>query len=669
MPRRKEEPSTASKQSLRADEAAYLQYIERSLDRKMEGSSSHSNREEKEDLELLSRRALTIQPWFDPEWKALQEAIPAILTRKGATSGERGSARLDRILSKIDDWEEKNFGKNKFLSHRTHLELLKVYWFVKKLQRALLGDVSPEESLQNLACEAWRLKSESWFFKNTLTEIKEALEKYKCYKQIGGDSDVCAIRQQLKQLTSQWLVHAQTQEKVIVSHELRRLVALRRDRQASASQDLIPATSPGDLQANKEEFEETIGRIGNLPTSDLGEAIQKVAAKIQRTLSLGQKAKLIKVEASLMEQWLEEHKKQLGVGIWRTDQQLLNMYLFVKILQRALNEGQVDLSSYAGIAQNLDVGLLQRGFGKIGEIQAMLKKYQSYREKGEEGEANKKREKLNGLLTKWVKSNKHKKIIVVHDLLDLEEQEIARLKEERAKAPVRETLAWGVDTMREGLRRAVNVAFDSVIIPISQWAAIYATSRAVGRWLPITRHIPYINTAIGATVTLPFRWFIKKPIELVMKIPRDRLSKRIDEGTRSIFTMFSGALNTVSHVTDRAFNLFKNPLGTVRNVAGKIRQMFNPWGGRQQGGQSVSIGDVEQGSVQGKEVPKKEAPKQEMTEQDFVARAKLEDVAFCDPYSNEREVFYDAEPVSDEEYEECDGTPAADKEGKAVTPS
>ena len=58
-----------------------------------------------------------------------------------------------------------------------------------------------------------------------------------------------------------------------------------------------------------------------------------------------------------------------------------------------------------------------------------------------------------------------------------------------------------------------------------------------------------------------------------------------------------------------------------------------------------------------------------MTEQDFVARAKLEDVAFCDPYSNEREVFYDAEPVSDEEYEECYGTPAADKEGKAVTPS
>ena len=91
-----EEPSTASKQSLRTDEASYLQYIERSLHQKREGDVSHSNTEEG-DLELLSRIALNIRPGSDREWKALQKKIPAILAREGATSDKK-IAHLDRLI-------------------------------------------------------------------------------------------------------------------------------------------------------------------------------------------------------------------------------------------------------------------------------------------------------------------------------------------------------------------------------------------------------------------------------------------------------------------------------------------------------------------------------------------------------------------------------------------
>ncbi|MCG8389142.1 MAG: hypothetical protein MJA30_26540, partial [Cytophagales bacterium] len=305
-----EEPSTASKQSLRTDEAAYLQYIERSLHQKREEDASHSNREgEAGDFKLLSRVVLTIWPGSDREWKALQKEISVILARKGATSGQE-IARLDRLISKIDDWQEKNFGKGRFLSPRAHLDLLKVYWFVKQLQRTLVGEGGPEESLQTLASKAEKLKSGSWLFRTTFTEIKEALENYKHYKQIGDPSNACAMRQQLKQLTTQWLVHAHTQEKVIVSQELRELATSRVRRlsmKASASQDLTPATSPGDLQASKKEFEEKIARVDELlPRSFWNlwglwgrdtklEAIQKNTAKIQETLSLGHKEKLIKV--------------------------------------------------------------------------------------------------------------------------------------------------------------------------------------------------------------------------------------------------------------------------------------------------------------------------------------------------------------------------------------
>ncbi|MCG8340965.1 MAG: hypothetical protein MI674_06890, partial [Cytophagales bacterium] len=373
------------------------------------------------------------------------------------------------------------------------------------------------------------------------------------------------------------------------------------------------------------------------------------------------KEKLIKVEAALMEEWLAKNRDQpIGGLTARTHEDLLNVYLFVIILQRALNERQVDLSSYAGMAQNLEAGSFQDSFRKI---QRALNDYQHYREKGDEGKANKAREKLNGLLAKWLENNEREKIIVLHDLLELTPQEIARLKEERAKAPVRETLAWGVDTVREGLRGGVDVTFDSVIIPISQWAAIYTTSQIVGRSLPIIRHIPYANTAIGAAVVYPFRWFIKKPVDLAMKIPRDQLSEGIGDTTRSIFTMLSGALDTVS------------------NVSGKVGQlMVNPGGGVQ----SVTIGDVEQGKVKGKEDPSQEAPRREMSGQDFIDQVKFKDIVFCEEVFRDAlehrvsadsdeggEVFHDAleHRVSDEEYEECYGTPAADKEGKAVTPS
>ncbi|MCG8340908.1 MAG: hypothetical protein MI674_06600, partial [Cytophagales bacterium] len=471
MRRREEKASTDRDQSLRADEAAYLQYIERSLDRKMEGYSPHSNREEeKEDLELLSRIAFNMRTESDTEWEALQSEIFAI---RGATSGQE-IAHLEELISRIDDWQQKNFGKGRFLSRRTHQELLAVYKLVKQLHRTVgrIWDDISEEDLDNLALEAKRLKSGSLFFSTTFSKIKRALKRYEYYQQRDDRSNACAMRKPLRQLTTQWLSHAHTKEKVIVSQELKDVATLRLSRvmELSVSQKLTPA----DLQAREEEtrkkFEGAIACIGKKSARSLWnlwglwgrdaalEATQEEFAEVGNVFSFGEKAEVIKGGVKVGKEWLNKNRnRRIGGFSFRTHQQLLNAYLFVKDLHQVLNKGEVDLSWYARITQNLQGDLFKK-------IQRTLNKYQNYRKEGKEERANEAREELTRRVADWLENKEQEKIISLYNLLELAPEEIARLEREAARNPVKEMINWGLGKVRTGLRGGVNVAFDYLFV-------------------------------------------------------------------------------------------------------------------------------------------------------------------------------------------------------------
>ncbi|MCG8339695.1 MAG: hypothetical protein MI674_00250 [Cytophagales bacterium] len=663
--RREEKASSGRDQSLRADEAAYLQYIERSLDRKMGGYSSHSNRKEKEDLELLSRIAFNMRTESDAEWEALQSEILAV--NGAATSGQE-IAHLEELISRIDDWQQKNFGKGRFLSRRTHQELLAVYKLVKQLHQTVgeVWDDISESKLDNLAREAKGLKSGRLLFSTTFSKIKRALKRYEYYQQRDDRSNACAMRKPLRQLTTQWLSHAHTKEKVIVSQELKEVATLRLSRvmELSASQKLTPA----DLQAREEEtqkkFEEAIAGIGKQSTRSLWnlwglwgrdaalETTQKEFAEVGNVPSFGEKIAVIKRGVKVGKEWLKKNRnRRIGGFSVRTHQQLLNAYLFVKILHQVLNKGEVDLSWYARITPNLKGDLFQ-------DIQKALKEYQNYRKQGDEEGANEAREKLNRQVAEWLENKEQDKIIAVHNLLDLAPQEIARLEREAARNPVKEMINWGLGKVRTGLRGGVNVAFDYLFVPIGKSTGLYLAAQAVGRWLP-TRGITFLHTLGGLAAVYPFSGLIGNTIGRGIDIYRNQLLKGIDKTTKRTSSMVSSALETAS------------------NVSAKLRQMvFNPWGGGHPKEQSVTIGDVEQGRVVGG----KEYHSQEMSDQEasnllesdrereidlFEKDDKFE--ALCPYFDKEGTAFYDAEEhlISGEEDKES----AADKEGKAVTPS